>query len=32
VGGLLDLLWPLWDEQRQTLHDKAVGSFVVKTE
>jgi uncharacterized RDD family membrane protein YckC len=27
---LLDLLWPLWDEQRQTLHDKAVGTFVVK--
>jgi uncharacterized RDD family membrane protein YckC len=32
VGGFLDLLWPLWDPQRQTLHDKAVGSFVVKTE
>lgn len=31
VGGLLDLLWPLWDEQRQTLHDKAVGTFVIKT-
>jgi len=31
VGGLLDLLWPLWDPQRQTLHDKAVGSFVIKT-
>lgn len=30
VGPLLDLLWPLWDEQRQTLHDKAVGSFVLK--
>ncbi|HYN83646.1 MAG TPA: RDD family protein [Pyrinomonadaceae bacterium] len=27
---LLDLLWPLWDVQRQTLHDKAVGTFVVK--
>lgn len=27
----LDLLWPLWDEQKQTLHDKAVGTFVVKT-
>jgi uncharacterized RDD family membrane protein YckC len=25
----LDLLWPLWDDQRQTLHDKAVGSFAV---
>ena len=31
VGGLLDLLWPLWDPQRQTLHDKAVGTFVIKT-
>lgn len=27
---LLDLLWPLWDVQRQTLHDKAVGTFVIK--
>lgn len=27
---LLNLLWPLWDEQKQTLHDKAVGTFVVK--
>jgi len=26
---LLDLLWPLWDERRQTLHDKAVGSYVI---
>ncbi len=29
VLGLVDLLWPLWDERRQTLHDKAVGSFVI---
>lgn len=29
-GSLLDLLWPLWDDKRQTLHDKAVGSFVLK--
>ena len=28
-AGVLDLLWPLWDERRQTLHDKAIGSFVV---
>ncbi len=28
-GSFLDLLWPLWDVQRQTLHDKAVGSFAV---
>lgn len=28
---LLDALWPLWDEKRQTLHDKAVGTFVIKT-
>jgi uncharacterized RDD family membrane protein YckC len=32
VGGLLDLLFPLFDEPtRQTLHDKAVGSYVIKT-
>ena len=26
---LLDLLWPLWDERRQTLHDKAVNCYVI---
>ncbi|HUI79225.1 MAG TPA: RDD family protein [Bryobacteraceae bacterium] len=26
---LLDLLWPLWDDHRQTLHDKAVGCYVI---
>lgn len=30
IGSLLDYLWPLWDEQNQTLHDKAAGTFVVK--
>jgi uncharacterized RDD family membrane protein YckC len=25
----LDLLWPLWDARRQTLHDKAVNSYVI---
>jgi uncharacterized RDD family membrane protein YckC len=29
ILGLLDLLWPLWDAQKQTLHDKAVGSFAI---
>ncbi len=29
LGGILDLLWPLWDERRQTLHDKAVGCYVI---
>jgi len=28
-GGFVDLLWPLWDPQRQTLHDKAVGCYVI---
>jgi uncharacterized RDD family membrane protein YckC len=27
---LLDILWPLWDSHRQTLHDKAVGTYVIK--
>jgi uncharacterized RDD family membrane protein YckC len=27
---LLDLLWPLWDKQNQTLHDKAAGTVVIK--
>ncbi|TDU88981.1 putative RDD family membrane protein YckC [Kribbella voronezhensis] len=26
----LDLLWPLWDQQHQTWHDKIVASIVVK--
>jgi uncharacterized RDD family membrane protein YckC len=26
---LLDLLWPLWDIRRQTLHDKAVNCYVI---
>jgi uncharacterized RDD family membrane protein YckC len=31
VGGLLDLLFPLFDDPtRQTLHDKAVASYVIK--
>ena len=27
---LIDYLWPLWDAQNQTLHDKVVDSIVVK--
>jgi uncharacterized RDD family membrane protein YckC len=26
---VLDMLWPLWDERRQTLHDKAVSCYVI---
>jgi uncharacterized RDD family membrane protein YckC len=28
---LLDMLWPLWDKKRQTLHDKVVGTVVLRT-
>jgi uncharacterized RDD family membrane protein YckC len=28
---VLDMLFPLWDKKRQTLHDKVVGSVVVRT-
>ncbi len=28
--GLLDGLWPLWDRKRQTWHDKAARSIVVR--
>jgi uncharacterized RDD family membrane protein YckC len=31
IGGILDILWPLWDANNQTIHDKAVKSLVVKT-
>jgi len=27
---ILDFLWPLWDKRKQTLHDKVVGSIVVR--
>ncbi len=30
IGSLLDSLWCLWDPNRQTLHDKAAKTFVVK--
>ncbi len=28
---LVDYLWPLWDRQNQTLHDKIAGTFVLRT-
>jgi uncharacterized RDD family membrane protein YckC len=31
VPGLLNLLWPVWDPQRQTWHDKLANSVVVTT-
>jgi uncharacterized RDD family membrane protein YckC len=27
---ILDWLWPLWDDRNQALHDKIVGTFVIK--
>ena len=30
ILALIDGLWPLWDERRQSWHDKAVNSIVVK--
>ena len=29
LGSVIDLLWPLWDQRRQTLHDKAVSCYVI---
>jgi uncharacterized RDD family membrane protein YckC len=29
VGGIIDVLWPLWDPRNQTLHDKAAGTVVI---
>jgi uncharacterized RDD family membrane protein YckC len=29
ILNLLDVLWPLWDEKKQALHDKVVGTNVV---
>ena len=28
---VLDMFFPLWDMQRQTLHDKVAGSIVIRT-
>lgn len=30
IGPVVDYLFPLWDEKKQTLHDKAASTFVVK--
>jgi len=30
IPGILDVLWPLWDGKRQTLHDKIAGTLVVE--
>ena len=30
LGGLADVLWPLFDDQKQTLHDKAIGTYPVR--
>ena len=29
ILNLLDVLWPLWDEKKQALHDKVAGTNVV---
>jgi uncharacterized RDD family membrane protein YckC len=31
IGGILDILWPLWDRQNQTIHDKTANSLVIRT-
>ena len=30
IAILADLLWPLWDRNKQTLHDKIIGTHVVQ--
>jgi uncharacterized RDD family membrane protein YckC len=30
LPGLLDVLWPLWDDKNQALHDKIVSTYVTK--
>lgn len=30
VGTLIDVLWPLWDDKKQTIHDKAIGSVSLR--
>ncbi len=30
VGVFVDLLWPLWDRENQTMHDKVVSGIVIR--
>ncbi|MDQ3823487.1 MAG: RDD family protein, partial [Actinomycetota bacterium] len=30
VPGILDALWPMWDDKNQSLHDKVANSMVVR--
>ena len=30
IGGVIDVLWPLWDKRNQTLHDKAANCLVIR--
>lgn len=30
IVGLLDILWPLWDDKNQALHDKMLSQYVVQ--
>jgi uncharacterized RDD family membrane protein YckC len=31
LASLLDVLWPLWDEENRALHDLIVDTRVIKT-
>jgi uncharacterized RDD family membrane protein YckC len=31
IPSILDILWPLWDRENQTLHDKMAGTYVIRT-
>jgi uncharacterized RDD family membrane protein YckC len=31
IASLLDVLWPLWDEENRALHDFVVNTRVIKT-
>jgi uncharacterized RDD family membrane protein YckC len=31
IPWIVDMLFPLWDPRKQTLHDKVVGSVVIRT-
>jgi uncharacterized RDD family membrane protein YckC len=32
IPGVIDVLFPLWDSKKQTIHDKAANSIVVKVQ
>lgn len=31
IPAIVDIFWPLWDRENQSLHDKMAGTYVIRT-